>query len=140
MTGNEDVKALRKKGEPTAVDVAKRKLADAAEKLADAEKLAAEKIAAEKLAAAAKKRLAAAEHALTEFGRWYASSGLVATDIMKILECSKTHAYELIQGKKIPSVKVAVRLIHMSRARPGRKHLKIEDFLKPEDLPEDLPE
>ncbi len=66
----------------------------------------------------------------TDFGRWYAVSGLSISDLIEVLDCSKSHAYELVQGKKIPSLRVAVKLIHMSRAmRRSLKNLKVEDFL-----------
>ncbi len=69
---------------------------------------------------------------ITVFGKWYRVSGLAVSDIREVLQCSKSHAYELIQGKKVPSLKNAVKLIHMSRALRNRKNLKPEDFLPPD--------
>lgn len=55
----------------------------------------------------------------TEFGRWFerfhAEGKVVVEDLANAAGCSRTYANELIQGKKIPSLPNAVKLIQMSR-------------------------
>ena len=55
----------------------------------------------------------------TEFGRWFielSKKGKISTeDLEAAIRCRRTYANDLIQGKKIPSLENAIKLVNMSR-------------------------